>query len=165
MHERLKIIYQRRSIRQFKAQPVEPDLIVELLRAAMAAPSARDRQPWQFLVVTDESTRQQLASEYPNATFAAEAGVVFFIFGEPNGELFDQDLAAATENLLIAAAELGLGACWCGVTTDRRPGLHKITGIPDSLRIVSMICVGYPAESKPARTQYDEKKVTWERLS
>ncbi|MBN2081480.1 nitroreductase family protein [bacterium] len=165
MDDRLRIIYQRRSIRRFKSQPVEPQAIVELLRAAMAAPSARDRQPWRFLVVTNEPARQQLASALPNAAFAAEAGVVIFIYGEPNTELFDQDLAAATENLLIAAAELGLGTCWCGVTDERRPSMHKITGIPENQRIVSMICIGHPAESKPARTQYDATKVFWERIN
>ncbi len=163
MDKRLNIIYARRSIRRFTAEPLGDELIEELLRAAMAAPSANNRQPWRFLVVTDEALRRQLAEAHPHAAFAAEAAAVFIIYGEKAGELFEQDLAAATENLLIAAAGLGLGACWCGVTDARRPGIHQATGIPRSLEIVSMICVGHPAEHKEPRSQYDPARVSWQR--
>jgi nitroreductase len=165
MDERLEIIYARRSIRAFKRDPLPPALIEELLRAAMAAPSAANRQPWRFLVVTDQKTRQRLADAHPNAQFAAQSPAVIFVFGEPVGELFDQDLAAATENLLVAAAGLGLGACWCGVTDERRPRLHAATGIPPELRIVTMVCVGYPAEQKEPRSQYDAAKVYYEQYA
>jgi nitroreductase len=130
----------------------------------MAAPSAANRQPWRFLVVTDEEARRRLAAAHPNAKFAAQSPAVIFVFGEPVGELFDQDLTAATENLLIAAAGLGLGACWCGVTDERRPRLHAATGIPLALRIVTMVCVGYPAEQKEPRSQYDAAKVCYEQF-
>ena len=162
MDKRLSIIYARRSIRSFKPEPLAPELIEELLRAAMAAPSANNRQPWRFLVVTDAAIRGQLAAAHAHAKFAAEAAAVFIIYGERAGELFEQDLAAATENLLIAAAGLGLGACWCGVTEARRPGIHQATGIPRSLEIVSMLCVGHPAEAKEPRSQYDPAKVSWQ---
>lgn len=165
MDERLGIIYARRSIRVFKTDPLSPELIEELLRAAMAAPSAANRQPWRFLVVTDPQLRQRIAAAHPNAKFATQSPAVIFIFGEPLGELFDQDLSAATENLLVAAAGLGLGACWCGVTEERRPRLHAATGIPTDLRIASMICVGHPAEHKEPRSQYDPAKVYYNRYS
>jgi len=163
MDARLEILYARRSIRLFKSDPLPAELIEELLRAAMAAPSAANRQPWRFLVVTDPHLRQRIADAHPNAKFAVQSPAVIFIFGEPVGELFDQDLSAATENLLVAAAGLELGACWCGVTEERRPRLHAATGIPDTLRIVSMICVGYPGERKEPRSQYDPAKVYYNR--
>jgi nitroreductase len=162
MDKRLRILYARRSIRRFTPEPLAEELIEELLRAAMAAPSANNRQPWRFLVVTDRLLREQLAEAHPHAKFAAEAAAVFIIYGERAGELFEQDLAAATENLLIAAAGLGLGACWCGVTDARRPGIHQATGIPRGLEIVSMVCVGHPAETKNPRTQYDPARVSWQ---
>lgn len=163
MDNRLSILYARRSIRSFRPEPLATELIEELLKAAMAAPSANNRQPWRFLVVTDAAIRGQLAAVHPHAQFASEAAAVFIIYGEKAGELFEQDLAAATENLLIAAAGLGLGACWCGVTEARRPGIHQATGIPRHLEIVSMVCVGHPAETREPRSQYDPAKVSWQR--
>lgn len=165
MDTRLNMLYARRSIRRFKTDPLAPELIDEMLQAAMAAPSAHDRQPWRFLVVTAADKRALLADSHPHAAFAREAPVVFVVFGEPAGELFDQDLAAATQNLLLAATGLGLGACWCGVTDDRRPALQAATGIPAGLRIVSLVCAGYALEPKEPRTQYDPAKVFYDRLS
>jgi nitroreductase len=163
MDERLQMIYARRSIRQFKGDPLPPELTEELLRAAMAAPSAHNRQPWRFLVITDAAVRQRLSAAHPYAEFAVQSPVVIVVFGEPVGELIDHDLAAATENLLVAAAGLGLGACWCGVTDERRPALHALTGIPAKMRIVSLVCVGYPAEQMEPRSQFDPAKVYYER--
>lgn len=163
MDDKLEIIYARRSIRVFKSDPLPREVIEELLQAAMSAPSAANRQPWRFLVITEPALRQRVSEAHPNAKFATQSPAVVFIFGDPVGELFDHDLAAATENLLVAAAGLGLGACWCGVTDERRPKLHAATGIPERLRIVSMICVGYPAERKEPRTQFDQAKVYYER--
>jgi len=161
MDERLNLIYSRRSIRSYKPDPVAPELIEELLRAAMAAPSAHNGQPWRFLVITDAEKRRVLSETHPYAKFAKDTPVVIFVYGTPEGPLFEQDLAAATQNLLVAAAGLGLGTCWCGVTDERRPALHSVSSIPEEYRIVSMVCVGHPAEEKEARSQYDPAKVKY----
>ena len=163
MDDRLAILYARRSIRKYNPGNLPKDTITELCQAAMAAPSAHNRQPWQLLVITDQAARERLSRAHPHAKFAADAGAVFIVFGEPVGELIDHDLAAVTENLLIAAAGLGLGSCWCGVTDERRPPIHEATNIPAHLRIVSMVTVGYPAEEKTPRTQYNPDKVYWEK--
>lgn len=163
MDDRLAILYARRSIRKYSPGSLPKDTITELCQAAMAAPSANNRQPWQILVITDQTAREHLSRAHPHAKFAVDAGAVFIIFGEPVGELIDHDLAAVTENLLIAAAGLGLGACWCGVTDERRSSLHEATSIPAHLRIVSMVTVGHPAEQKEPRTQYNPDKVHWEK--
>lgn len=163
MDDRLAILYARRSIRKYRPGNLPDDTITELCQAAMAAPSAHNRQPWQLLVITDQTAREQLSHAHPHAKFAADASAVFIVFGEPIGELIDHDLAAVTENLLVAAAGLGLGACWCGVTDERRPAIHGTTGIPAHMRIVSMVTVGYPAEQKEPRTQYNPDKVHWEK--
>jgi nitroreductase len=131
--------------------------------AAMAAPSARNNQPWEFVVVTDPAMRQKIATVHPNAKFAAQAGVVFFLVGDPSVRLMEQSLSAATQNLLLAATALGLGSCWLGVGENRQAPMQQIVEVPSSKLVVSMVCVGYPAEEKEARTNYDPGKVHWEK--
>lgn len=163
MDPRLSILYARRSIRRYQDKALPDELIDELLRAAMAAPSANNKQPWEFVVLTDPWLRRQMSRHHPHAAFASEAGAVFVLFGDPARRLLDHDLSAATENLLIAAAGLGLGACWCGMPEERQEPVRELCGIPPGRHIVSVVAVGYPAEDKPPRTQYDPAKVHWQR--
>ncbi len=117
-------LFARRSIRSFTTEPVDPAQVELLLKAAMAAPSAANRKPWHFVVVTDAKVRQALAQAHPHAAMVAEAPLALVPCGEPSlsipgrQDYWIQDLAAATENILLAATGLGLGSVWCGV----RPG-------------------------------------------
>jgi nitroreductase len=165
MNERLSLLYSRRSIRKFKTDPLPEDTVAELLKAAMAAPSAKNLRPWHFLVLTEQADRDALADAHPYAAFAREAPLAIVVFGEQVSELYFQDLAAATQNILLAATGLGLGSCWCGVNEERRPRLHNITGIPRDMPIASVVVVGHPAEDKEARTQYDASRVHQGRYS
>ncbi|MDD5220298.1 MAG: nitroreductase family protein [Candidatus Bipolaricaulis sp.] len=156
-------ILQRRSIRRFTGDPVSREKIVTALQAAMAAPSARNLQPWSFLVVTDKASRAAIAKAHPYAGFAADAEAVIIPFGnKADSPWFDQDMAAATENLLLAIAGLGLGATWCGLDDTLQDRVRALVGIPDGLCPFALIPVGVPAEEKSARTQYDEARVHWE---
>lgn len=165
MDPRLDFIYRRRSIRKYQDRPLEPALIEELLRAAMAAPSASNSQPWRFIVVTDPDVREQLRDRHPSGELCASSTAVFVLYGDPEHVMLQQDLAAATQNLLLAASTLGLGACWLGMRDERQPPVKELLGIPDELFVVSMIAVGYPAEEKEARTQYDADKIMWQRYN
>ena len=143
----LDIITRRRSVRRFAGAPVDRDKLVSALRAAMAAPSANNRRPWQFLVVTDPSRVRAICAAHPYAKFGQEAGAVILPFGRKAGyPWFDQDMAAATENLLIAVANLGLGATWCGMPDELQPQVRAIAAIPDDLYFFALIPVGVPAE-------------------
>jgi len=164
MNDALHWITRRRSIRQFTGDPVPREKITAALQAAMAAPSARNLQPWNFVVVTDRETRAALAKAHPYAGFAVDAGAIVVPFGKKKGtRYFDQDMAAATENLLIAVAGLGLGATWCGLDNTLQDQVRPLLGVPDDLYLFALIPVGVPAEEKPARTQYDEAKVHWDK--
>jgi len=160
-------LFARRSIRRFTSEPVTPDQVTMLLKAAMAAPSAGNRKPWHFVVVTDAATRAALAQAHPYADMLLEAPLGIIPCGEPGLSFPDrpdywiQDLSAATENLLLAAVGLGLGAVWCGVfpVQERVEAFRRILGIPDRIIPFALVPVGHPAEKKEPRTQYDSSRV------
>lgn len=163
MDPRLELIYRRRSIRRFKRGGLEHETIHELLEAAMAAPSAKNGQPWEFIVVTDPAAKEEMRARHPSGYLAADCAALFVVLGPDEHILLDQDLANATENLLLAAAGLGLGACWMGMRPERQPPVKEFLGIPADKRVVSMVAVGHPAEDKEPRTNYDETKVHWQK--
>lgn len=160
----LDMITRRRSIRAFTGAPIDREKIEIALKAAMAAPSANNARPWNFVVVTEEATVQALCKAHPYAGFGVNAGAVILPFGRKDGyKWFDQDMAAATENLLVALANLGLGATWCGIDADRDLAIRPLVGLPEDQFAFALIPVGIPAEEKPPRTQYEESRVHWER--
>jgi nitroreductase len=165
MDPRLNFIYKRRSIRHFQDKPVPEELLTELLRAAMAAPSAHDNRPWEFVVITKPELRLQIRERHPYARFANEAGAAILVFGDADKPLINQSLSAATQNILLAATALGLGSVWCGMSEDRQAPMRELAGLPDSKHIVSLVCVGYPSEAKEPRSNYDAARVHWEHYS
>jgi nitroreductase len=158
----LDLIKKRRSIRRYTAEPVSDADVKTMLEAAMAAPSADNIQPWEFVVVRDRALRQQLAETHPWAAMCAQAAVVFVMCGHGRRSThWVADVSAATENLLLAAAGLDLGAVWVGVYPNQQPEEHvrRTLSIPRDLRVLCLVPVGHPAESKSPHTKYDERKV------
>ena len=162
-------IYARRSIRKYQEKPVEKEKIERLLKAAMAAPSAMNIKPWEFVVLTDPEKLKQIRSALMFAKFNAPAAIAvcgnISFFKHPRAEKFwVQDCSAATQNILLSAVGLGLGTVWLGVHpvhmfTKR---VSEILSLPKHVLPLNVIYVGYPAEEKPARTQYDARRVHWE---
>jgi nitroreductase len=167
----LDILFARRSIRKFAPGDVTEEQVQTLLQAAMAAPSAGNRKPWHFIVVRDSALRDRIAASHPYAKMAVEAPVCIVPCGKPELSFADQpgfwtqDVSAATENLLLAAVALGLGAVWCGVypNEERVVEARAILGIPDDVIPLCYIPVGVPGEDKEPRTQYDQERVHQDR--
>jgi nitroreductase len=163
MDKRLEFVFRRRSIRKYAGKPVDEKDIRALLEAGMAAPSASNLQPWHFVVVTNRSKLRELSEVHPYGKMLAEAGLAIAVCGDPqiSERYWDQDGAAATENILLAAEGLGLGAVWlgCHPRIERKDAIRKVLGIPDSIEVLSLLAIGHPGEKKPARTQYDEARV------
>ena len=166
----IDIIFKRRSIRKYTDQPVEPEKIELLLQAAMAAPSAVNSQPWEFIVVTEAEALARLRSKLRFARHNAPVGII--VLGSPEqahntaGRMFwEQDCSAAMENMLIAAVGLGLGAVWIGIhpVVPFVRAVREALDIPEDVTPLGMMHVGYAAEEKPARTQYDKHKVYWQK--
>jgi nitroreductase len=162
----IELFLKRRSVRKFNADPVPEDLIQQLLRAAMAAPSAVNNRPWEFVVVNEPSALQSLKRQLPLGQYNAPLAVV--VIGNPRnsfGERFwIQDCSAAMENLLLAAVNLGLGGVWIGIhpiaTLVKR--VRSELGIPEQAIPLGIALIGYPAERKKPRDQYDAKRIHWQ---
>ena len=162
MDERLDVIFARRSIRAYTDEPVSEADIQALLQAGMAAPSGSNRKPWHFVVVTDRPLLQALADAHPFGKMIGHAGLGIAVCGDPQvSEWWVQDCTAATENILIAVAALGLGGVWVGChgRPEREAAVRSVLGIPEDIGVLSLLSIGHPAEEKEARTQYNPDRV------
>ena len=163
----IQTILARRSIRKYTDKPVDEADIKTLLEAAMAAPSASNRKPWQFVVVTERQPLDALAEAHPHGKMLFEATLCIAVCGDLTEmeRYWVQNCSAATENLLLAATALGLGAVWLGVyPKERRVAfVRPILGLPETITPLNLISIGHPAEEKEPRTQYDETRVHRER--
>ncbi|HOS99629.1 MAG TPA: nitroreductase family protein [Acidobacteriota bacterium] len=161
-------ILTRRSIRRFTAEPVEEELLERLLRAAMAAPSARNMQPWELVVVTAAVRRRQLAEIIPHGKMLSEAPLALLLCGNLERSVDDTrppywvvDCAAAAQNVLLAAHSLGLGGVWLGVfpREDRMQGVAAVLDLPDTIVPHSLLALGHPAEAGVIKDKFDPHKV------
>lgn len=161
----MSIIFERTSIRNYEDRPVEKEKVEQLLRAAMAAPSAGNQQSWEFYVVTDREKIEKLAGSSPYAGCAKRAPLVIVSCYRTKDVLFPEyaqiDLSACTENLLLEAAELGLGAVWLGIAplTERMEAVKEILDLPEDLEAFALIPCGYPAEEKKQQDRFEEKRI------
>jgi nitroreductase len=162
----MKAILERRSIRRYTEKEVPWEMIEQLLRAGMAAPSAGNQQPWHFIVVTDRNAILEIPKIQPYSEMLKEAGAhAIIVCGdlalEKHKGYWVQDCSAATQNILIAAKSLGLGAVWLGFhpVEDRVKGLRRLFGIPETVIPLCVISFGFPAEMKDPADRYDEARI------
>jgi nitroreductase len=165
--ELIRAIFARRSIRSYTTQAVSVEHVTTMLKAAMAAPSASNLKPWHFVVVAERETLNELAEAHPFGKMLFDAPLCVAVCGDSkvSARFWVQDCSAATENLLLAAAALGLGAVWLGAypKEERVAAIREILGIPESMIPLNLISIGHPAEKKESRTQYDATRVHHER--
>jgi nitroreductase len=163
--ETLEAIRTRRSVRRYEDRPVPEEMVSKLLAAAMAAPSARNGQPWQFVVIDDRKMLAEIATINPNAEMARRAPLAILVCGDLSLELspgyWVVDCAAAVENMLLAAHASGLGAVWTGVypRQERMDGLRRLVKLPDNVIAHSLVVLGYPAEPPPPRDTFRAERV------
>ncbi len=172
LRECLRLIYERVSIRKYQPKDVPEELIIELLKAGNAAPSAGNLQARDFVVVRNPETKVKLAKAALEQMFIATAPVVIVvcanyprsmrIYGE-RGKLYaEQDATAAVENILLAAHALGLGAVWVGAFYES--AVANILDLPEYVRPVAIVPVGWPAEKPGRRSRYPVEELThWEK--
>ena len=161
--ELIKAIFSRRSIRKYTEESVPEEHVTTILEAAMAAPSASNRKPWHFVTVTERDTLNRLANAHKYAKMLHEAPLCIIVCGDESvsQRFWVQDCSAATQNILLAAQALGLGSVWCGVypSEERVKEISEILRIKDPVKPLNLIAIGYPAEKKDPRTQYDGSRI------
>ncbi|MBR4390167.1 MAG: nitroreductase family protein [Prevotella sp.] len=165
-------ILTRTSIRSYTDQPVEDTKIEKMLRAAMAAPTAVNKQPWHFIVVTSKEVLKSLSETNPHGGMIAKAPLAIVVCGDMNKALegngrdfWIQDCSAASENLLLAAHSMGLGAVWTAVYPDseRIASVSKVLELPSTLIPLNTIVIGYPAETPQPKDKWNEANITYKK--
>ena len=157
MNEGFELLMTRRSVRRYADEPVSDEDVEKVLRAAMAAPSAGNEQPWHFVVIRDRETMRRIMDVHPYSAMLDHAAVCIAVLAELSLEkhkgYWVQDTSAATQNILLAAHAIGLGAVWLGVhpVTDREEGIRRILGVPEGVECLSLIALGHPAEQPAVR--------------
>ncbi|MFX0123559.1 MAG: nitroreductase family protein [Candidatus Hodarchaeota archaeon] len=150
----LDILKSRRSIRKYKPTPVEHDKLEKCLEAARWAPSASNKQPWEFMIVTDKEIRNKLANFHPYGKFVAESPVVFIPLTNPtlHPKYHQSDTALATLQFMIEAHSLDLATCWAGVIgTDFELKIKDLLEIPEHLMVLALVAVGYANETRTSK--------------
>ena len=167
--EVLEAIFNRRSIRKYTAEKVSNEQIELLLKAAMYAPSAVNKQPWEFIVFHDRQTMQKITEVHPNASMLLKSTTAILVCWDERRQhdagYGPVDCAAATQNILLAAHALGLGAVWVGLypRQHRMEAVQQIFGLPSDIRGFSIVSLGIPAEKKSAPDRYDILKIHQEK--
>lgn len=168
MSDVLDLILSRRSVRKYQDKAVSREILTDLLKAAMAAPSACNNQPWEFVAVDDPQIMQELRSNLSHGPYNAPAAIAVLyndkIGNNPRCNSFwEQDLSAAVENILIAAAGMGLGSVWLGThpKVDTILKVQHILKIPSDVIPLAILYVGYPETQPEPNTKYIETRVHW----
>ena len=160
----MKSLLTRKSIRKYTSQAVSDETVKELLHAAMSAPSAANQRPWHFVVIKDREVLDAIPKFHPYAGPLKGAPLAIAVCATSELGAFKdywvQDCAAATQNILSAVVEKGLGAVWLGVYPKQNvQEIHKLLQLPENITPFSLISIGYPDEQKEAGNRYDEERV------
>ncbi len=170
MNDTLKTIFSRKSVRTFQNDPVSKEKLEMLVRAGMAAPTAVDKRPWEFIVITDRTVLNRLADALPYARMARQAAAGIVVAGDTrkqwggsDSSYWIMDCSAATENILLAAESMGLGAVWTAVYPEdsRTHTVRKILGIPGHIIPLNFIPVGIPQGKEKPKDKYNPAQVHW----
>lgn len=155
----LEAIKGRRSIRKYKEEPISEEQVTQILEAGIWAPSRGNSQPWKFIVLKNKQMHMDLAEAIPTGKFLAEAPLGIAVVVDPKASKHpEQEGAAATQNILLAAYALGLGSCWISVYgTDSEEKAKQLLQIPDKEWLLSIVSIGHPAEiPEKGRKELDE---------
>ena len=166
----LENIMTRVTCRAYQNKPVEKEKVELLLQAGMAAPTALNAQPWHFIVITDRDVLEELGAASPHTGVLATAPLAIAVCGDTDKKLpvdegvyWIQDVAAATENILLAAHAMGLGATWTGSypVESRFKIAKKALQLPDHIKSVSIVALGYPAMEPQVKDKWNPANVSY----
>ncbi|MDX9975799.1 MAG: nitroreductase family protein [FCB group bacterium] len=160
----IEALRMRRSVREFRDDPVPREILEEIVDCGRLAPTAINLQPWEFVVVTDPALRKQIADATDHGPHIAAAPVCVAVFCKDT-KYYLEDGCAATENIMVAARAHGLGTCW--IAGDKKPyveAVRKLLGAPEGYRLVSLVPVGYPMHNSSPSKRPLHEVLHWERF-
>ena len=171
MNKQYELLLNRRSIRKYTDQKVDEETIKKILEAGLSAPSAKNLQPWHFIVVTDREALDKLADVRPVWKMLKGAPLGFVVLADLSlyddvPAMYVQDCSAATENMLLAAQALGLGGVWLGLypREEAISGVRELFDIPENMMPIAAMSIGYPAEQRDPRPEPKWEKVHWQKF-
>ncbi|MDD3625989.1 MAG: nitroreductase family protein [bacterium] len=166
--EYLNLFLKRRSVREYKSEDIEKEVLENIIRVGMNAPSAGNQQPWEFIIITKREILNEIPEIHPYSQMLKQAPAAILVCGNPECKYPDywvQDCAAATENILLAIHAEGLGGVWLGVypLEERVKGLQKLLNIPENIVPFSLLSVGVPKQESEFIDRFEKKRIHYER--
>lgn len=165
-NQTLETIHSRKSVREYTSQAVDKETLIELVKAGMAAPTGRNIRPWEFVILYENDLMDTLANNLPYAKMLAGAAAAIVVCGNPDTEkagssLWVMDCSAATQNILLAAESLGLGAVWTAgyPYEDRMNIISKTLSLPSHIIPLCVIPIGYPEGKQTPKKKFDPTKI------
>ncbi|MEK7867990.1 MAG: nitroreductase family protein [Candidatus Omnitrophota bacterium] len=164
--EFFEVVKNRKSVREYSDKEVEKELIEKIVDAGRLAATARNEQPWEFIVTSEKKILKKICGICPNGPFIKDVSHLVAVFSKDT-KYYLEDCSAATQNMLLAIEALGLGGCWvAGDKKDYAEDIRKIFNMPDNYKLVSMITVGHPKkEEKPHAKKSLKEVLRWEKHS
>jgi len=168
----LTTIFERKSVRHFKDGQVTREQLEVIVRAGMVAPTAMDKHPRHFVVITDRKTLDALAQELPAAKMAAQAQAAIVVVGDLEAqaggkerEFWITDCSASTQNILLAVESMGLGAVWTAVYPDpkRIDPVKRVLNLPEGMQPLNFIPIGIPTGEDKPKNKWDSSRLHWEK--
>lgn len=159
-----EVVKQRKSVREYSEKRVEKNLVEKIIDAGRVAATARNEQPWEFIVSYDKGILKKICSMCPNGPFIKDASCLLAVFSKDT-KYYIEDCSASTQNMLLAIEALGLGACWiAGDKKDYAEEVRKMFDVPEGYKLVSMISIGYPKKKQAPKQKKSVQELThWEK--
>ncbi|TYP49260.1 nitroreductase family protein [Thermosediminibacter litoriperuensis] len=164
MNEAIRVLKERRSVRQYTQKPIPREILEDIVDCARLAPSANNVQPWVFVVVTEEEGKKELARLATWGKFIADAAACVAVFCEKDNNHAVEDGSAATENIMLAAKAYGIGSCW--VAGYRRPyseEVRQFLGVPEKYELISLVPLGYADKTPNPPKKPLSEVLKWEK--
>ena len=162
-NQTLGTIFNRKSVRKYTERPVEKEKLETLVRAGMAAPSSKDRRPWEFVIVTDRDLLDKMGDGLPLARMLKETKQAIIVCGDTvkSENAWQLDCSAAAQNILLAAESMGLGAVWTAAYPypERMKIIQDALQLPEHILPLTVIPLGYPTGIEKPKDKYNKKQI------
>ena len=157
--EILELIKKRRSIRRYTSQPIAEEAIKQIIQAGMNAPSARNLQPREFIIVKDRQLLEQLSQVKTHASMVKGSNITIILWMHNVSNFYQQDTGTCMQNMMLTATALGIGSCWIGIGDEQEWQIRNLCTIPEDIHIPCLLALGYPDEKKEKNDYFFEEKI------